>query len=69
MFFNVPTVGTETTWDMVPMARFMGETFVVQVRAYNSAGYSPWTPPQEFTTPGSSTSTTVGSSTTSTTAA
>ena len=47
-----------------------GEEFIVQVRSHNSAGYSPWTPPQTFATPASSTtSTTAGSSTTSTTAA
>ena len=54
-FFNTPTFGTEAAWDMRDMARYVGDSFVIQVRARNSAGYSPWTSPQTFTTPGAAT--------------
>ena len=46
-FYNSPTAGVEHSWEMLSMGRFMGETFVVQVRSRNSAGYSPWTPPPD----------------------
>ena len=52
-FFNTPTFGTEAHWDMRGMAWYVGDSLLFQVRAYNSAGYSPWTEPQTFTTPGS----------------
>ena len=69
-FYNVPTLDAERFYDITNVAPLFGEEFIVQVRSHNSAGYSPWTPPQTFATPASSTtSTTVGSSTTSTTAA
>ena len=69
-FYNVPTLDAERFYDITNMAPLFGEEFIVQVRSHNSAGYSPWTPPQTFATPASSTtSTTAGSSTTSTTAA
>ena len=69
-FYNVAAFEGEQQFEITYMVRFFGEELTVQVRSRNSAGYSPWTPPQTFATPGSSTtSTTVGSSTTSTTAA
>ena len=52
-FFNTPTFGTEAGWDMRGMAWYVGDSLLFQVRAYNSAGYSPWTEPLTFTTPGS----------------
>ena len=57
-FFNSSTFGTEAAWDMSGMARYGGDSFVFQVRARNSAGYSPWTEPRTFTTPGATTTTT-----------
>ena len=57
-FFNSPTFGTEAAWDMSGMARYVGDSFVFQVRARNSAGYSPWTEPLAFTTPGAATAST-----------
>ena len=61
-FFNTPTFGTEASWDMRGMARYVGDSFVFQARAYNSAGYSPWTSPQTFATPGATTTTTTSTS-------
>ena len=62
-FFNTPTFATETHWDMRGMARYVGDSFVFQVRARNSAGYSPWTEPQTFTTPGAPTTSTTEATT------
>ena len=67
-FFNTPTFGTEAGWDMRGMARYVGDSFVFQVRAHNSGGYSPWTEPQTFTTPGATTTTTAAPTTSTTSA-
>ena len=67
-FFNSSTFGTEAAWDMSGMARFVGNSFVFQVRARNSAGYSPWTEPRTFTTPGATTTTTAAPTTSTTSA-
>ena len=62
-FFNTPTFGTEAHWDMRGMARYVGDSLLFQVRARNSAGYSPWTEPQTFTTPGAPTTSTTEATT------
>ena len=37
-FFNTPTFGTEATWDMRGMARYVGDSFVFQARALQQCG-------------------------------
>ena len=64
-FYNTYTWRAETEFEITNMAAPFGEQFTVQVRAWNSGGYSDWTEIETLTTPPSVTTTT---STTSTSA-
>ena len=64
-FYNTYTLEAETEFEITNMAAPFGEQFTVQVRAWNSGGYSDWTEIETLTTPPSVTTTT---STTSTSA-
>ena len=72
-FYNTYTLEAETEFEITNMAAPFGEQFTVQVRAWNSHGYSHWTEIETLTTPPSVTTTTTSttsapSSTTSTSA-
>ena len=53
-FFNSPTEGAETEFEITHIAFYLDDEFTVQVRAWNSGGYSDWTGINTFTTPPSS---------------
>ena len=53
-FYKVATNGAATSFPMGGMPAFLGTEYTVLVRAYNSAGYSPWSELATFTTPTSS---------------
>ena len=72
-FYNTYTLEAETEFEITYMAAPFGEQFTVQVRGWNSHGYSDWTETETLTTPPSVTTTTTSttsapSSTTSTSA-
>ena len=52
--FNSPTEGAETEFEITHIAFYLDDQFTVQVRAWNSGGYSDWTDINTFTTPPSS---------------
>lgn len=53
-FYNSKTYEAETEFEITYMAAYFGTEFTVQVRAWNSGGYSDWTAVSTFTTPSSS---------------
>ena len=53
-FYNSPTEGAATEFEITHIAFYLDDEFTVQVRAWNSAGYSDWTDINTFTTPPSS---------------
>ena len=53
-FYNSPTEGAATEFEITHIAFYLDDQFTVQVRAWNSAGYSDWTDINTFTTPPSS---------------
>ena len=53
-FASTFTEQAETEFEITGMAVDFGDEFTVQVRAWNSAGYSDWTDIDTFTTPSSS---------------
>ena len=53
-FYNSPTEQAETEFEITHIAFYLDDEFTVQVRAWNSAGYSDWTDINTFTTPPSS---------------
>ena len=50
-FYNSRTIGAETEFDITFMAASFDTEFTVQVRSWNSGGYSSWTDESTFTTP------------------
>ena len=53
-FYNSKSYEAETEFEITYMAAYFGTEFTVQVRAWNSGGYSDWTAVSTFTTPSSS---------------
>ena len=53
-FYNSKSYEAETEFEITYMAAYFGIEFTVQVRAWNSGGYSDWTAVSTFTTPSSS---------------
>ena len=58
LFNNSVTLGAETEFDITFMRLYFGTEFTVQVRAWNTAGYSDWTTTTTLTIPTTSTSST-----------
>ena len=57
-FYNSRTGGAEREFEITYMVRGLGPEFTVQVRAWNSGGYSDWTDIRTFATPSSTTTST-----------
>ena len=66
-FYNSKTFGAEREFEITYMVGSFGNEFTVQVRAWNSGGYSDWTDLKTLTTPPSVTTTTSTSASSSTT--